>query len=197
MFDEISSIIHLSGQTYQVIKAGVISGVAVKLSGCSQLPSLHQSLYTALLMSNHVLVMIGAICSAVFVHDNDYYFFDLHSHGHDGLSDPDGRSILIAFSSLENLVSYMYALYDSMGIDLNCQFEIVPVSFKETFFDTLHIEDSQRNIKQQTVKQKRINLPQQLENTSRSSQNEAINKSENLFVFCKTKTITFTRVIKH
>ena len=46
-------------------------------------------------------------------------FFDSHSHGENGLSSVDGRSILIAFSSLDDLVGFMYAFYDSMRIDMS------------------------------------------------------------------------------
>jgi hypothetical protein len=55
--------------------------------------------------------------------------FDSHSHGEDGLSAPDGRSILLSFSCLEDLVTYMYAMYESMNIDLASQFEILPLHF--------------------------------------------------------------------
>ena len=63
---------------------------------------------------------------------NDLYmFFDSHSHGENGLSSVDGRSILIAFSSLDDLVGYMYAFYDSMGIDMSLQFDLLPVRIRK------------------------------------------------------------------
>jgi len=62
--------------------------------------------------------MIGAKCSAVYIHEDMYHFFDSHSHGQDGLSTPDGTSVLVSFDNVDDLVSYMYAFYDSMTIDL-------------------------------------------------------------------------------
>ena len=58
-------------------------------------------------------------------------FFDSHSHGKDGLSSIDGRSVLISFSSLDDLVCYMYAFYDSMRIDMGLQFDLLPVRIRK------------------------------------------------------------------
>jgi hypothetical protein len=44
------------------------------------------------------------------------------------LSSPEGVSIFIGFSSIDDLVSYLYALHQSMLIDLQTQFDILPVS---------------------------------------------------------------------
>ena len=42
----------------------------------------------------------------------------------------DGKSILISFSSLDDLVVYMYGFYDSMKIEMNLQFDILPVNIR-------------------------------------------------------------------
>ena len=66
-----------------------------------------------------VLLVTGAICSAVSKKNDLYVFFDSHSHGKSGLSSSDGSSILMSFSCLEDLISYLYAWYDSMAIDMS------------------------------------------------------------------------------
>ena len=83
-------------------------------------------------ISSSVLVMFGLICSALHFHSGWYYFFDSHSHGKNGLSCPTGTSILIGFSNIDGLVTYLYAHYTSMCINLESQFEVLPVLF--TFF---------------------------------------------------------------
>ena len=75
---------------------------------------------------------IGAICSAVFKKKGSYAFFDSHCHGHNGLSATDGASSLIFFSSLDDLVTYMYAFYDSMRLDTNLQFDFLPINGKKS-----------------------------------------------------------------
>ena len=62
--------------------------------------------------------MIGAICSAVHQKDEKYYFFDSHSHNMSALSGADGTSVMIRFSNMDDLVSYLYAFYQSMHISL-------------------------------------------------------------------------------
>ncbi|XP_053402924.1 uncharacterized protein LOC123548901 [Mercenaria mercenaria] len=97
------------------------------------LPSFYQSLDTAFTKSSYLLLMIGSICSAVFKKENQYFFFDSHSHGLTGLSSENGTSILISFHQLKDLVTYMYALYDSMLIDITEQFDLLPVHFANVY----------------------------------------------------------------
>ena len=97
--------------------------------GNSLLPSLYQDLNSALQASSQVLLMIGAVCSTVFMKDEIYYFFDSHSHGKDGISGPDGSSVLLSFDYIEDLITYLYALYESISIELSFQFEILPIDF--------------------------------------------------------------------
>ena len=129
-FDELPTAVFCeNGKTY-LCKSNVISGLALEHFGQPLLPTLHQSLTTAFKETPQVLVMIGAICSAVYIHEERYHFFDSHSHGQDGLSSPDGMSLLISFDHFDDLISYMYALYEDMGIDLtSSQFEILPLRF--------------------------------------------------------------------
>ena len=105
----------------------VVSGTATTIVDNFGLPTLHEALQLALSRSSSVLITTGAICSAVHITDGLYMFFDSHSHGKDTLSSEGGRSILISFSSLEDLVVYLYAFYESMLIELNSQFGILPV----------------------------------------------------------------------
>ena len=58
------------------------------------------------------------------------YFFILIHMEKNGLSSSDGSSILMYFSCLEDLISYLYALYDSMAIDMSLQFDLMPVTVK-------------------------------------------------------------------
>ena len=81
------------------------------------------------------MLAIGAICSAVFKKNGSYTFFDSHSHGENGLSSSDGASYLITFSNLDDLVSYLYAFYDSMKLDktdTNLQFDFLHINVKKS-----------------------------------------------------------------
>ncbi|XP_060573123.1 uncharacterized protein LOC132731041 [Ruditapes philippinarum] len=97
--------------------------------GDTDLPTLHQALYATFQRAKHALVMIGSICSAVFLKDEEFWLFDSHSHGEYGLSDVDGKSVLMSFHKLENLVTFMYAMYESANIDIMSQYEILPLNF--------------------------------------------------------------------
>jgi hypothetical protein len=95
-----------------------------------QIPSLEESLSESFRFSNAVLIMMGKICSSIFFFENKYYFFDSHSHGDSGLADPfdNGRSIIIGFDNIDDLMNYLYAQYTSMFINLQEPYEILPVS---------------------------------------------------------------------
>ena len=91
----------------------------------------HCALETAFLKSTSVLLIIGAVCSAISKRNILYACFDSHSHGEDGLSSNDGTSILMLFSCLEDLIAYLYALYESMRMDLTMQFDLLPISIRK------------------------------------------------------------------
>ena len=46
------------------------------------------------------------------------------------MSCAEGQSVLVSFPCLEDLVSFMYAVYDSMLIDVSTQFDMLPVELK-------------------------------------------------------------------
>ena len=92
------------------------------------LPTLHEVLQSAFLSVSSGLLTVGAICSAVFKKKGAYAFFDSHCHGHNGLSATDGASSLITFSSLDDLVRYMYAFCDSMKLDTSMQYDFLPIN---------------------------------------------------------------------
>ena len=96
------------------------------------LPTLHEVLQSAFLYVSSGLLTVGAICSAVFKTNGAYAFFDSHCHGHNGLSATDGASSLIIFSSLDDLVRYMYAFYDSMKLDTSMQYDFLPINVKKS-----------------------------------------------------------------
>jgi hypothetical protein len=119
--DEVPTSINTNHGKLQVDKKDVIVGSALNSDNSSGVLSLHQALAEALKASNYMMIWIGAICSAVQYHCSFFYFFDSHSHTRKTLSGPEGRSILIGFNNIDNLINYMYALYTSMHIDLESQ----------------------------------------------------------------------------
>ena len=96
------------------------------------LPTLHNTLQSAFLSVSSGLLTIGAICSAVFKKHGLYAFFDSHCHGENGLSATDGASSLITFASLNDLLTYMYAFYDSLKLDSSLHFDFLPINVKKS-----------------------------------------------------------------
>ena len=68
--DEIPDQVNILSRYINIEKANFISGIAVSQVDKSTLPSLHQSFQSVFCNSHYVLVLIGAICSAVFVKDD-------------------------------------------------------------------------------------------------------------------------------
>ena len=118
--------------TYTLEKFRIVSGPLIDTQDLG-FPTLHEVLQSAFLSVSSGLLTIGAICSAVFKKNGSYAFFDSHCHGHNGLSAPDVASCLITFSSLDDLVTYMYAFYDSMKLDTNLQYGFLPINVKKAY----------------------------------------------------------------
>ena len=131
-FDELPSSVTLLEKHVNITKFEVLSGACTQTFGNLELPSLYQAVYSSLQMSPFLLVMVGSICSAVYKEDDTYYFFDSHGHGKNGLSVCNGTSMQASFDSVEDLVGFMYNMYESMHIDLSTQYDILPVQFQES-----------------------------------------------------------------
>ena len=118
---------------FAVEKHPVVSGILVDIHENLVLPTLHNALHSASTSTTSGLLTNGAICSAIFKKNNLYVFFDSHSHGQNGLSSADGRSVLVSFSCLDDPVSYLYAFYDSMRIGMSLQFDFLPVTVRKYY----------------------------------------------------------------
>ena len=129
--EEIPDIIEIEKGQFTVEKQPIVSGILVNDNEEQGLPTLHCALQSAFTRAPSVLLVIGAICSAVSKKNDLYIFFDSHSYGKNGLSSSDGSSILMYFSCLEDFISYLYAFYDSMAIDMSLQFNLMPVIVKK------------------------------------------------------------------
>ena len=116
---------------FTVEKLPIVCGPLVDTRNLG-LPTLHDALQSAFLSISSGLVTIGAICSAVFKKNELYIFFDSHCHGENGLSSSDGASCLMTFSSLDDLITYMYAFYDSLKLDTDLQFDFLPINLKRS-----------------------------------------------------------------
>ena len=94
------------------------------------MPTSHCALQSAFTRAPSVLLVIGTICSAVSKKNDLYVFFLFSFTWKNRLLSSDGSSILMYFSCLEDLISYLYALYYSMAIDMSLQFDLMPVTVK-------------------------------------------------------------------
>ena len=117
---------------YSGKKKNIVNGILVDTHEEHGLPTLHHVLNSTLTTVSSGLLTIGTICSAVFKKNSLYSFFDSHSHGQNGLSSDDGTSIMIFFSCLDDLVTYLYAFYDSTKIDMSWQFDSLPVNVRKS-----------------------------------------------------------------
>ena len=134
-------------------------------------PTLHEVLQSAFLSVSSGLLTIGAICSAVFKKKGSYAFFDSHCHGHNGLSATDGASCLMTFSSLDDLVTYMYAFYDSMKLDTNLQYDFLPINVKKSQ-NKQSYKDEMASHMQAYINEQRLRQANKLQSEVRSIAND-------------------------
>ena len=155
--EEIPDTVEIKTGQYCVEKQLIRCGTLVNTSEYEALPTLHCALETAFLKSTSVLLITGAICSAISKRNNLYVFFYLHSHGENGLSSSDGASILMSFSCLEDLIAYLYAFYESMRIDLTMQFDLLPISIRKNEHSCSH-EKQTENLLEGSLEEQPENL---------------------------------------
>lgn len=113
-FDELPSNLTLGENHHVFHKLDTIWRLVVTGEQNSHVKSLHQALDEAFQNSRYLLIMIGALCSGIYKKSNtEYYFFDSHSHDHDGMSACEGKSVLVMNKGLDDLVTYVYNMYNS------------------------------------------------------------------------------------
>ncbi|VDI11436.1 Hypothetical predicted protein [Mytilus galloprovincialis] len=123
-FDEIPVKIEIPEGIFIINKQNILFGIALQYQELTGFLTLQEAIQNCIKQSNKFLIMIGAICSAVYYHNHTYFFFDSHSHSECTLNNPldsSGKSILIGFSDLHDLLSYLYNFYTSLQIDLDSQ----------------------------------------------------------------------------
>ena len=128
--DEIPDIFEVWIGKFIVEKQHIVSGILVDTHEGHGLPTLHYVLKSALTSVSSGVLTTGTICPAVFKKNDLYFFFYSHSHGQNGLSSFDVASIIVSFSSLDDLVTYLYAFYDSMKIDMSLHFDFLPINVR-------------------------------------------------------------------
>ena len=151
------------------------------------MPTLHCALQSVFTRAPSILLVIGAICCAVSKKNDLYIFFDSHSHGKNGLSSSDGSSILMYFFCLKDLISYLYALYDSMAIDMSLQFDLMSVIVKRDEQMYGHKNNSEslleayfkdQNLRQQGKTQSNENSTSALKESSLFKKQKGVNNTK-------------------
>ena len=184
--EEIPDITEIEKGQYIVEKQPIVSFILVNDNEAQGLPTLHCALQSAFTRAPSILLVIGAICSAVSKKNDLYVFFDSYSHGKNGLSPSDGSSILMYFSCLEDLISYLYALYDSMAIDMSLQFDLMPVIVKkdeQTYGHKNNLESlfedylKDQNLRQQGKTQSNENSTSALKESSLIKKRKSVNNT--------------------
>ncbi|XP_062570615.1 uncharacterized protein LOC134232646, partial [Saccostrea cucullata] len=129
-FQELPKSVYVHDNQYEISYFEQIYGTVthVDWDQSCQSNNLKEGIELLFTRYNQGLIIVGGICSAIYVDDkNCPVFFDSHSHGEDGLSCADGRAIKITFSDIDQLVDYMFAFYQSCNISMISQIEIQPV----------------------------------------------------------------------
>ncbi|CAG2217272.1 unnamed protein product [Mytilus edulis] len=184
-FDEIPVKIEIPKGIFTFKKQQILFGIALQYKELTGYLTLQEAIQNCIKQSNKFLIMIGAICSAVYYHNQIYYFFDSHSHSECTLNNPldsSGKSILIGFADLHDLVSYLYAFYTSLKIDLDSQYEILSVciSCEDTGTDINkqmqnYFEDQKlRNTKQKKKNYQYLNSCDQENSVSTDNDDQAV-----------------------
>ena len=140
-FDELPAAVEYRNKYFSLTKHSSVSGLPI-VETESETLSLHEGIIFGFSKSKYLLIMYGALCSVVLFIGNKYLFFDSHSHGHDGLSAPDGKSMMKMFSSMDDLIAFMYIFYTSCNLDLISQFEILPITVDLLQHEFLQAEQS-------------------------------------------------------
>ena len=92
------------------------------------LHSLYDAFHISLTTFKACCVTFNCATFAVITTDAAYYVFDSHSRNATGIVDPDGASILLRFTSIQELCEHCYNLALSMNVTINTQFDVTGIN---------------------------------------------------------------------
>ena len=164
-FDELPRALEYNDKLFNITKHASVIGIPIIDSSTNEAFSLQEAIVFAFSKSDNLLIMIGAICSALVRRSNTYIFFDSHSHGKDALSNADGKAVMKIFPLLDDVIAFLYAFYNSANIELTSQFEILPVSLQQIMHRFLDGESEER---QSTSRPNLIGTDKVTKNTTNS-----------------------------
>ena len=130
-FEDLPNTLQIESFKYKIVKYNPIWGTITDAPNYAYAQSLDSAIINLLEGTGMGLIIAGAICSALLKHGNSYYFFDSHSHGFDTLPSAGGKAVLLVFHEYHDLMSYLYASFEYLGIPCNFQFEILPLSVEQ------------------------------------------------------------------
>ena len=79
-------------------------------------------------LSQSCLLVCGGQTIAIAKEEDNFFLFDPHSRGNDGLLHPTGSAVLVSFSDIQDLITFIGKLFiDSLSQRPSELFELVPI----------------------------------------------------------------------
>ena len=90
--------------------------------------SISEAIVNGFAHSNSCLLVCGGQTIAIAKDNNHFFIFDPHSRGKDGLLHHTGSAVLVVFSTIQTLISFIKRLFiDSLLLGSSEVFELVPI----------------------------------------------------------------------
>ena len=137
MANELPNIIHFSHKSFVCNQSDseIEVGILKPTLGCADegIPKgIDKAVSEKLCSSKTCLLFCGGLTIAVAKVQNNFYAFDPHSRGEDGLVNPTGTAVLMMFDHLSDLVCFIEELLlHSLKLRPSEQFELVPLCISQ------------------------------------------------------------------
>ena len=86
--------------------------------------SIENAINEGLAISHHMLLTIGANTFALIFEDGVFYIVDSHSRNAQGMACSEGVAVVLSFSCISDLLTYLHKMYD------NLLFNLTPISVR-------------------------------------------------------------------
>ena len=127
-FVRLSQTSFVCNQSDRDIEFGLLNPILCDVDECNT-KGIDKVLLEKLTDSPSCLLFCGGLTIALAKVENSFYTFDPHSRGKDGMLDPMGTAVMIAFAHLKDLVCYIEKLFLlSLKLAPSHQFELVPIN---------------------------------------------------------------------
>ena len=137
LVNELPQVINIHGTVFECYQSDIDIATGTLVQPTTDISNaissaLADAVFHSFEQSDSCLLVCGGQTIAIAKRENNFFVFDPHSRGMNGLQHPSGNAVLVSFHEIQNMIGFIKRLLiDSLQLKTSEQFELVPLAISE------------------------------------------------------------------